>query len=310
MGRAMSANVLRFSALASAALLGTAAFLALPATPAEADALTVPPAAEWTKACKDWDKWDKPGPPFRIHGNSYYVGTCGIAAILVAGDDGHVLIDGGTAKGADLIAANIASLGFRLSDVKLLLMSHEHFDHVGGLARLQQLSGAKLLSSPAARAVMETGQVSRNDPQAGLHVSFDPARVDGEIRSGVPVTLGDLSLTPLATPGHTPGALTWQWRSCENGDCRTIVYADSLSPISDDDYHFSDHQAYLGAFRKGLDDLATLAPCDILMTPHPSASKLRDRIAAGNLSEPPRCAQHAENIGKWLDERLAEEAAQ
>src|SRR5687767_5418483 len=80
----------------------------------------------WAEACADWDEWEKPGPPYRIHGNTYYVGTCGISAILISGDDGHVLIDSGTDAGAALVAANIEALGFTLSDVKILLMSHEH----------------------------------------------------------------------------------------------------------------------------------------------------------------------------------------
>ena len=82
------------------------------------------PGDAWLNACSDWDDWDKPGPPYRIHGNSWYVGTCGIAAILVTGEAGHILIDGGTARGADLVAANIGALGFRLEDVKVLLQSH------------------------------------------------------------------------------------------------------------------------------------------------------------------------------------------
>ena len=95
-----------------------------------------PPASEWVNSCTDWDDWDKAGPPYQIYGNTYYVGTCGISAILVTGDKGHILIDGATEAGADVIANNIRSLGFALSDIKLLLQSHEHFDHVAGLARL------------------------------------------------------------------------------------------------------------------------------------------------------------------------------
>ncbi|MEO6581743.1 MAG: MBL fold metallo-hydrolase, partial [Sphingomicrobium sp.] len=103
--------------------------------------------------CKDWDEWDKPAPPVRIHGNTYLVGTCGISAVLITGSAGHVLIDTGTEAGADLIARNIRALGFRLEDVRYLLHSHEHLDHVGGIARLQQLTGARLVASPAAAAV-------------------------------------------------------------------------------------------------------------------------------------------------------------
>lgn len=94
--------------------------------------VTAPPQSDWVKSCTDWDEWDKPGPPFRIYGNSYYVGTCGISAILVTSDEGHVLIDGATEAGADIIATNIQSLGFSLRDVTILLHSHEHFDHVAG----------------------------------------------------------------------------------------------------------------------------------------------------------------------------------
>ena len=93
----------------------------------------------WALECKDHeDEWDKPAPPVRIHGNTYYVGTCGIAAILVTGSAGHVLIDGGTERGADLVAASIRELGFRVSDIRFILTSHEHLDHAGGIATLQR----------------------------------------------------------------------------------------------------------------------------------------------------------------------------
>ena len=129
-------------------LLGTLSFAAVlagcsttPVTPPS------PPASDWVNSCTDWDKWDKAGPPYQIYGNSYYVGTCGISAILITGADGHILIDGATEAGAEVIATNIRALGFSLQDVKLLLQSHEHFDHVGGFARLQGLIGAPVLTA-------------------------------------------------------------------------------------------------------------------------------------------------------------------
>ncbi|HKX92847.1 MAG TPA: subclass B3 metallo-beta-lactamase, partial [Sphingomicrobium sp.] len=189
-------------------------------------------------ACKDWDDWDKAAPPVRIHANTYLVGSCGISAILITGSDGHILIDGGTEAGADLIASNIRKLGFRLRDVKILLHSHEHLDHVGGIARLQRLSGAQLYASRAAAAVFRTGAAGAGDPQAGMHPPFPAARVDHVIEDGGQVRLGNLMLTALATPGHTPGAMSWHWVSCDGGVCRTIVYADSLSAVSRDGYRF------------------------------------------------------------------------
>jgi metallo-beta-lactamase class B len=263
---------------------------------------------QWAEQCADDSGWDEPGPAFQVHGNTYYVGTCGIAAILVTGEDGHVLIDGGTGEGAAPIAANIEALGFDLSDVKLLLHSHEHYDHVGGLAELQQRTGARLLASPAAAPVLASGQSADDDPQKGSLDPFSPARVDGTVQDGEAVRLGDLALTAIATPGHTSGALSWQWQSCdEAGQCETVVYGDSLSPVSSDAYRFSDHPKYLATYRASLDRFAGL-DCALLLTPHPSASGMRDRILAGGLSDPAACRDYAAGIGKRLDERLAKEA--
>jgi metallo-beta-lactamase class B len=263
----------------------------------------------WARTCKDWDEWDKPAPPVRIHGNTYLVGTCGISAILVTGTDGHVLIDGGTETGADLIAANIRALGFKLGDVKYLLHSHEHDDHVGGIARLQQLTGATLVASAPAARVFATGTAGADDPQAGMNKPFRAATVGRTITDGDTVRLGNLQLTAIATPGHTPGALSWRWESCDGGVCRTMVYADSLSPISRDDYRFSAHPAYLAAFRQSIARIAD-SRCEILLTPHPSASAMRDRMTRVKpLFDPEGCRAYAAERTKALDERLAKEKA-
>ena len=267
----------------------------------------LPSSATWIESCSDWDEWDKPGPPFRIFGNSYYVGTCGITAILITGREGHVLIDGGTEAGAASIAGNIESLGFAVKDVKVLLHSHEHFDHVAGLAKLQDLSGAQLLASPQAAPVLRTGVAAHDDPQAGMHEDFPKARVDRVIQEGETVKLGELSLTPIATPGHTPGALTWQWQPCEKDRCLSIVYADSLSPISSENYRFSDHPAYVTAYRAGLNKLVTL-DCAILLTPHPSASDMRSRLGTSRgLEDNTACKSYADAISSRLDKRMTEE---
>ena len=154
----------------------------------------------WAATCKDWDEWDKPAPPVRIHGNTYLVGTCGISAVLITGEEGHVLIDGGTEKGAELIANNVRSLGFQLSDVKYLLHSHEHIDHAGGIARLQQLTGAQLVASAPAAVVFQTGAAGSDDPQVGMHPPFPAARVDRIIKDGEEVRFGNLLLTAIETP--------------------------------------------------------------------------------------------------------------
>ena len=264
---------------------------------------------QWAKACGDSTDWDQPAPPVRIHGNTYLVGTCGISSILIVGDEGNELIDGGTEKGAEVIAANIRSLGFKLKDIRYLLMSHEHFDHVGGIARLQQLTGATLVTSAPAEQVLNTGVPGTDDPQGGMHKPFRAANVGRVIGDGGDVRLGNIRLFAMTTPGHTPGALSWRWESCDGGVCRTIVYADSLSPISRDDYKFSDHPAYLAAYRDSIAKIAA-SRCEILLTPHPSASDMKERMTGKEkLFDPEGCKAYAASLSKRLDDRLAKEAA-
>ena len=264
---------------------------------------------QFAAACKDWDDSDKPAPPVRIHGNTYLAGTCGISAILITDRAGDILIDGGPEDAAVLIARNIESLGFNLHDVRILLHSHEHSDHVGGLAKLQELTGAQVYASAAAAKVLESGLASADDPQQGLNKPFPGVHVDHIVHDGEQVRLGNTILTAVETPGHTPGALTWHWGSCDGGVCRQIVYADSLTPKSNDTYRFSDHPAYLAAYRASIAKVANLN-CEILLSPHPSASDLVKRLGRGQpLDDPAACRNYAAGITKQLDERLAKEKA-
>ena|ERR1700733_8790609 len=107
--------------------------------------LSVPVAAQEVRSsCANCAVWNKPQQAFKIYGNTYYVGTHGLSSILITSDSGHVLIDGALPESAPPIVANIRSLGFRVEDVKLIVNSHAHFDHAGGIAELQRLSGAVL----------------------------------------------------------------------------------------------------------------------------------------------------------------------
>lgn len=280
---------------------------AKPAERLPAPIATAGPA--FARTCEGKSGWDDPAPPVRIHGNTYYVGTCGISAILITDKNGDVLIDSGTEAGAELVAANIRRLGFKLSDVRWIVSSHEHHDHVGGMARLQQLTGAQVAASEAAAAVLRSGAPDEGDPQFGTLPRMAPVPIARMLKDGDRVRVGSVQLTAFATPGHTQGALSWQWVSCDGGVCRTFVYADSLSPVSREGYRFSDHPEIVAGFRKGIARVAALE-CDIVLTPHPSASNMAARFAGrAALFDPAGCRDYAVAKTKALDERLAKEAA-
>jgi metallo-beta-lactamase class B len=303
----MKETLLRFQTLALCALLPLST-----AVSGQAAAEHKPAAP--TTACADDAGWNDPAVPRRIHGDTWYVGTCGISALLVTSPQGHVLIDGATPQAGKQIIANIRTLGFKPEDVRYIVFSHEHFDHVGGLAELQQATGAPVLARKPAVATIQRGASDRNDPQLLALEPFAAVANVQPITDDEVVKVGSLALQVVPTPGHTPGGTSWTWRSCEKNDCRQLVYADSLTAISDDEYRYSDdvaHPGYVAAFRQTLARLADL-PCDILITPHPSASQLWSRVGPG-ASQPlvntGGCKAYSETGRKRLDARLAEEAA-
>jgi metallo-beta-lactamase class B len=264
---------------------------------------------QFRAACGTSTLWNQAAPPVRIHANSYYVGTCGIATILITGADGHILVDGGTDKAPDLIADNIRTLGFRLADIKYILVSHEHNDHVGGVARLQQLTGATVVASAAAARAMAVGKAQPDDPQLGSIDPFPAVQVGRVVGDGSKVRLGDIQVTAHATPGHTAGAMSWTWESCDGGVCRSIAYIDSLTAVSNKRHRFTDHPDWVAAFRASLAKVEGLR-CEILMTPHPDASNTAARFGAGKpLLDAEGCRNYAASRTRMLDDRLAREAA-
>src|SRR6185369_7959505 len=116
---------------------------------------------------QDRVEWNIPQKPFKIYGNSYYVGTHGLGSVLIASTAGHVLIDGALPESVPEIVAHIKELGFRVEDIKLIVSSHVHFDHAGGISELQRLSGARVAASPWSAAVLKSGTMGRDDPQFG-----------------------------------------------------------------------------------------------------------------------------------------------
>jgi len=267
--------------------------------------------------CDACAQWNVPQRPFRVHGNTYYVGTGGLTALLVTSPSGHVLIDGALPESAPLIAASIRALGFRLEEVQVLLNSHAHYDHAGGLAALQRASGAAVLLHPWSAKVLRLGTSPTDDPQYGLRLPFPGVRAQRELKDGEVVRVGTLALTAHFTGGHTPGGTTWTWRSCEDTRCWDMVYADSQSPISDDAFRFSRNTRYptvLKDFAQA-QHLFDMIACDVVLTPHPSASEIFERHLrreAGDSAafrDQSACREYATLSRGRLAERLAKESA-
>lgn len=265
-------------------------------------------------SCANCVAWNQPHAAFRIYGNSYYVGTNGLSSVLITSGEGHVLIDGALPESAPRIVTNIRSLGFRIEDVKLILNSHVHFDHAGGIAELQRLSGARVAASQWTADVMKKGKVPRDDPQFGTIVPIARvARVE-TFKDGDTLRAGAVTVAAHLTPGHTPGGTSWTWQSCESGRCLNLVYADSLSPVSANGFRFSRRKDYPKAedFERSFSFLES-TPCDILITPHPDASDLGKRLAQREsrpdaLIDPKACRILAATFREHLEKRLARES--
>lgn len=267
--------------------------------------------------CDNCAAWNRPRAPFKIHGGTYYVGTAGLGAVLVTSPEGHILIDGALRESAPLIAANVAALGFRMADVKLILNTHAHYDHAAGIAALQQMSGAEVAASAASAAVLRAGVPGRDDPQYAelIRLPMTPVPDVRVLAAGETVRVGPLALTSHATPGHTAGGTTWTWTSCKGGQCLNLVYADSISPVSEEGFRFSQSERYptiLADFGQTFATVEAL-PCDIMVTPHPEASGLFERVAAREagaadaLVDAGACRRYAEGGRQRLAQRLATE---
>ena len=267
--------------------------------------------------CPKCPEWTVPQKPFKVYGNTYYVGTRELASILVTSSEGHVLIDGTVGQAVPQVAANIRALGFRVEDIRWILNSHDHFDHAGGIAALKRMSGAKVAASPPSAHVLSQGHSDPDDPLYGSLARGPEAIPDVRIiGDGDAISAGPLKLTAHFTPGHTPGGTSWTWQSCEKDRCLHIVYADSLSPVSSPSFKFTRSATYpraLEDFAHSFEVLSAL-PCDILLTPHPDFSDTLERLARREGGSDPdafvdstACRRYVEEARADLQKRVAQE---
>jgi metallo-beta-lactamase class B len=185
-------------------------------------------------AAQDTAAWNKPSAPCKIVGPIHFVGTAELAAFLVTTPAGHVLIDGGLPESAPLIEQSVRALGFDPAQIRVLLTTQAHFDHVGSLAQLKKTSGARVEVMDGDVSLVETG--GRTDYLFGDQAAsprpdfrFPPVKVDRTLRDGDTVVLGGVTLTARKTPGHTPGSTTWLTTVEDGGKPYTVVFAASTS---------------------------------------------------------------------------------
>src|SRR5450432_504651 len=166
--------------------------------------------------------WTEPFPPFRIAGNLYYVGSKGLANYLITTPKGHILINSDLEANVPLIRASVEKLGFKFSDIKILLISHAHWDHDAGSATIKELTGAKYMVMDADVSVVESGGKSDFQYSAAEYL-YRPAKVDRVLHDGDEVKLGDAVLVAHLTPGHTKGCTTWTMKVTDGGKTYNVV---------------------------------------------------------------------------------------
>ena len=265
--------------------------------------------------CSQCEAWNRDQAPFRIFGNTYFVGPRGLSSVLITSSHGHVLIDGALPQSARLIARHVEELGFKMSDVKIILNSHAHYDHAGGIATLQRLSGAKVIASELSAGVLRSGHADDGDPQLNTLMPFPAAANVETLGARQAVELGELRLHVIPTPGHTRGGTSWRWQSCEEKRCLNIVFGDSVNAVSDDSFKYSGDPRYPTAaadVSASIDAIAA-APCDILITVHSDYSGLWsvfDEQGKGDrlrLIDPGACKRYAATAKQTLQKRLEQE---
>jgi metallo-beta-lactamase class B len=219
--------------------------------------------------------WTKPIRPYRVVGNIYYVGSEGLSAWLISSSEGHVLLDSGPSPaGAKLIEANVQTLGFKLADVKILINTHAHFDHAGGLAQLKADTGAKVWASRPDKPALEKGQ-HFGDNDNGL-TPFAPVKVDKSFGDGQKLKLGETTLVAHLTPGHTIGCTTWTTQVVERGQPLNVTFPCSTSVAGNVLVGNKTYKSIVADYRATFARLAVL-PTDVMLPGHEEQGRLLDK---------------------------------
>lgn len=236
---------------------------------------------------REMRSWNRPFAPFRIIGNIYYVGTSGVAQFLIVTSQGHILVDSGFEASVPGLADNVRALGFRFEDVKILLASHAHIDHVQGHALVRRMTGAQVVASAPDAPVIASG--GKGEPVFDGVYAWAPCPVDRAVADGESVTLGGTTLVAHLTPGHTRGATTWTMDVSDGGRTLAVVFFPSANV--NPGVHLVDNPRYpeiATDFQRSFAVWKSL-PCDVPLGAHGSFFDMetkQQRLAAGATPNP------------------------
>ena len=219
--------------------------------------------------------WNRPVEPFRIAGNVYYVGAADLSSYLITSPKGHILLDSGMLETVPQIKANIAKLGFKLEDVKALIISHAHYDHVAGIAELKRLTKAKLYVSEEDAGLLARG--GKGDPNFGDRFPFEPATADRTFKDGWDLELGGTTMTAMVTPGHTKGCTTWTTTANEGGRKLNAIFVCSVTAPGYTLIGNKEHPQIVGDYENTFRRLKTMK-VDLFLSSHASAFKMAEKL--------------------------------
>jgi metallo-beta-lactamase class B len=258
--------------------------------------------ALWSQFAPANPEWNRPLEPFRVVGNVYYVGASGVSSFLIATSAGHILVDTGYPETVPLVQASVRKLGFRMEDIKILLATHAHTDHAGGMAAVKALTHARFLANPADAEAFARG--GKGDFAFGDVFAFPPVRPDGALADGGQIRLGDVTLTALFTPGHTAGCTSYTTTVREQDKSYRVAIVCSVTAPG---YQLVNNQKrpdivqdYEATFAK----LRAL-PCDVFLAGHSWEFGLPEKLKARASGAPGNPFVDPAGYRRWVDKSEA-----
>lgn len=264
----------------------------------------------------DAARWLEPDAPLRVLPGLGYVGPRRVKQAVIDTGQGLILIDAGLPEGLPVLRAHLAELGYRIGQVRWLLITEPHYDHAGAVAAIVRESGAHVFASQSTATALQRGISGDEDPQRASLIAYPAVAKVTVVKDGQQLRFGPATITARAMPGHTPGSMGWSWRSCSAASgCIPVFFAASLNSLTAGTYRYRDHPELVAAFRRSLAMLRDEA-CDVLLSNHAEHSGADLRAMArrsGATPDPMRapaaCKAMADKYAALLDAQLARENA-